>query len=596
MNITKRFKMSMATWERWGFGPQAIQDSTDALMLNPSVLYADLGMHFSPLQTMYYSGDTHALCSTHPSSSQQEISSHYCPSCFNIANTEDSRCPSCFECPVCGSALTTTTAADNYFLCCTHCPWDSLGVGLCGESSKDLASSLSKLLGAPSRSDRVGEASGPQSLAERAHELRSIQASTFSSLVAHFSSSQSLESTQLPDRRNGRDKASWQPSDADALVAAAVARPVPNPIHASPLYATQALREEASPVPAGATLEGGSANTTTGSGMESGSRHLEVSLAQRLANGDPALQHRPELSMMPRRRALLQRRERRGVLDVKAGRPGILVKPNINPLEGDTSSQYLSNKKGEWWKKMKSAVQYVPRVVLSGPPPSSSDLARGAAVLKLRVDNPRHFKVSVWLAVEGQGGRLPHSVEDREAAGASPLSPSPTCSSLSHQLGVRIDFCPLTISTPLACGRHGEQQAQSPVGEKEEPQGSLCDGAASSSQPSTIGWLTELKLSSLSRESLMGGGRASPGIALEAAEDFLIGDSIGSSVVAAAAVKTEDGPAPVQSGPPPQPSLNGIVDRVHKDRAWVQVPLETTTPSASGVASVAFSLVVLEVT
>jgi len=42
-----------------------------------------------------------------------------------------------------------------------------------------------------------------------------------------------------------------------------------------------------------------------------------------------------------------------------AGRPGILIKPKVNPLEGDTSLRYGH---GQWWKKDSSAIHGVPRV------------------------------------------------------------------------------------------------------------------------------------------------------------------------------------------------------------------------------------------
>jgi len=50
------------------------------------------------------------------------------------------------------------------------------------------------------------------------------------------------------------------------------------------------------------------------------------------------------------------------------------VMPKVNPLEGDSSSTFKS-KKSEWWRKMKSASQFVPRVTIARLP-SSEDLAK----------------------------------------------------------------------------------------------------------------------------------------------------------------------------------------------------------------------------
>lgn len=50
---------------------------------------------------------------------------------------------------------------------------------------------------------------------------------------------------------------------------------------------------------------------------------------------------------------------RRCRAELSAGRTGILVKPKLNPLEGDTS---LRAGHGQWWKKDSSAIHVVPRV------------------------------------------------------------------------------------------------------------------------------------------------------------------------------------------------------------------------------------------
>lgn len=50
------------------------------------------------------------------------------------------------------------------------------------------------------------------------------------------------------------------------------------------------------------------------------------------------------------------------------------VMPKVNPLEGDSSSTFKS-KKSEWWRKMKSASQFVPRVSIARLP-SAEDLAK----------------------------------------------------------------------------------------------------------------------------------------------------------------------------------------------------------------------------
>ena len=65
-----------------------------------------------------------------------------------------------------------------------------------------------------------------------------------------------------------------------------------------------------------------------------------------------------------------------------AGRTGILIKPKLNPLEGDSS---LRAGHGQWWKKDSSAVHVVPRVQVCRYGVDPAD--RTCAVL-LQVKNP----------------------------------------------------------------------------------------------------------------------------------------------------------------------------------------------------------------
>ena len=110
---------------------------------------------------------------------------------------------------------------------------------------------------------------------------------------------------------------------------------------------------------------------------------------------------------------------RRSVADVRNGRPGILVMPKISPLEGDTSSS-LKSKKGEWWQKMKSASQFVPRVTIAH---LSSDL------LRIRVSNPRHNRLNVWIGPGKQDLSSDHLI-----CQALPLASVPLRAS-SHGIG-----------------------------------------------------------------------------------------------------------------------------------------------------------------
>jgi hypothetical protein len=53
--------------------------------------------------------------------------------------------------------------------------------------------------------------------------------------------------------------------------------------------------------------------------------------------------------------ALRAKKSRRCRAELAAGRPGILVKPKPNPLEGDSS---LRSGHGQWWKKVSPSYHY----------------------------------------------------------------------------------------------------------------------------------------------------------------------------------------------------------------------------------------------
>jgi hypothetical protein len=73
---------------------------------------------------------------------------------------------------------------------------------------------------------------------------------------------------------------------------------------------------------------------------------------------------------------LRARKSRRCRAELAEGRPGILVKPKLNPLEGDTS---LRSGHGQWWKKDSSAIHVVPLVTV---------VKRVGGTFLLKVTNP----------------------------------------------------------------------------------------------------------------------------------------------------------------------------------------------------------------
>jgi len=67
-------------------------------------------------------------------------------------------------------------------------------------------------------------------------------------------------------------------------------------------------------------------------------------------------------NLLPHAIPLRPRKSRRCRAELAENRPGILLKPKLNPLEGDSS---LRTGHGQWWKKDSSAIEVLPRVRVS---------------------------------------------------------------------------------------------------------------------------------------------------------------------------------------------------------------------------------------
>lgn len=267
-------------WEQWSYDIAGGARRKESLNTSPSVLFCD-SIHgiWAPLQCFYWSGDSYGLVSTHPASSTYEISSSYCPGCFEIASREDGRCTTCMDCPVCNSTLNSTCGLDGLFYwSCSHCPWDSTEV-LTANSSQNLAASLDRLV----------------------LESNKETDDTLALLKAYYSEPQTTpRSRSTPSASDDAVRsASWQPADADELVARKAAERSVHPSAFSPLEGFGGARWAAR-----------------------GSAAADVFAVTAKAEAKEAA--RTKL-LLPKRRPLVARKERRSVMDVRGGKPGILV-------------------------------------------------------------------------------------------------------------------------------------------------------------------------------------------------------------------------------------------------------------------------------
>jgi len=101
-------------------------------------------------------------------------------------------------------------------------------------------------------------------------------------------------------------------------------------------------------------------------------------------------------TLLPLSIPLRSRKSRRCRAELAESRPGILVKPKLNPLEGDSS---LRTGHGQWWKKDSSAIEVLPRVRVSI---DASDGSRHAFLIK--VSNPTLGNIRLRLSPSNYSG------------------------------------------------------------------------------------------------------------------------------------------------------------------------------------------------
>jgi hypothetical protein len=117
--------------------------------------------------------------------------------------------------------------------------------------------------------------------------------------------------------------------------------------------------------------------------------------------------------LMPLLIPLRLRTSRRCRMELNEGRPGILLKPKLNPLEGDSS---LRTGQGQWYKKDCSAIAIIPRVdivkyhkkTISESASSSSSLSPDTVIVFLiKVSNPTLGTVRLRFTASSYCGETP---------------------------------------------------------------------------------------------------------------------------------------------------------------------------------------------
>ena len=353
------------------------------------VVMADYQGWWAPITHLFYSNASRSLVSAHPESSLEEVESFYCSHCLNyFAEAEAAasyhRCPQCFDCPQCKSALvimpvaadegeeeksgeTYSYGGSGYAFRCGYCRWSSSEtLGLVEAKPEDLAKRLMEAKASPQDARFRSLVSQLRQRAVEVARDRQFRGRRF----IHMSG------VEGGGGRGGGGGQRWHLEDLEkkeaeqAAQTTEVAQDVKRTADLYNIIEQEEEKDKGNGSDSNSRI--GSCNSTYRSHSLSAEEHDSVppslpsltslnSITTAEQRQHACIFHQPSStsSLIPVRRLLSCKRSRRCRVDVEKGRPGILLKPKVNPLEGDSS---LRSHVGKWWQKDTSAVHVLPFV------------------------------------------------------------------------------------------------------------------------------------------------------------------------------------------------------------------------------------------
>ena len=347
-----------------------------------AVVYIDHAHHLTPLTLTYHATASRHLTSGRsdviPPSTSVEIDSAYCPRCFTYCDAASAStggvCKKdsggCKDCPVCFSPVTlsidknintTTHDNDSQLICtykCGNCQWSSIECGVTSNADKLLEYPTDK---EDSAKEKELEKQRSIAIVEISKQLEVCYQQTidkknkggdelFNSISKMWAQREQEEqrrkrmiigtSSLSTKGTHSSSSSSWSMETLEKSL-------LEKKKELDSLYI--AVEERSNPV------------KDYDDKMDESIIPKDIPTAQQVAAQmiltTKTPQSRSDLFPLPvPYRARVSRRCR---AELAAGRTGILVKPKLNPLEGDTS---LRAGHGQWWKKDSSAVHVVPRV------------------------------------------------------------------------------------------------------------------------------------------------------------------------------------------------------------------------------------------
>jgi hypothetical protein len=382
------------------------------------VLYVDHAGHPSPLSECYHATASRRLASSvhrYPASTTYaELESAYCPHCLAChdgpAASRSPHCsrPTCQVCPVCLSATSIVTGRQEktqesgnvevddeeappllVHYKCGNCEWTSLECDLFvpighssledeeGEGSRPAASGVDRLQLARAAEDLVQTLNASRQSYLRGIEQHCAKASKHWEGVRRSSTggagmSRPRGSGPWQQQQHPRRERTLRQDPSDPIEGWSVSA-LESKLQAKKeeIWGAQNRDKAQESFVERVALSDGPDLALDDLTIDDSLKDLSVVAfqLQALHNGLGAgTGSPPQQSQFIRRKDLLPlpiklrpRKSRRCRAELREGRAGILLKPRLNPLEGDSS---LRSGHGQWWKKDSSAIHVIPSVTV----------------------------------------------------------------------------------------------------------------------------------------------------------------------------------------------------------------------------------------
>lgn len=366
-----------------------------------AVLYIDHARHLSPLTLTYHATASRQLTSGRsdiiPPSTSVEVETAYCPRCLTFcdaasASTSLGVCQKdtggCKDCPLCFSPVSVSidrqSSDDTHLIChyiCGHCSWSSNDCGVTVSADKLLEYSNNDNMD-ENEAEKQRMAAIPEITKElencfqqKVSERNQKGDALFQSIGDMWSKREQDEerrkrmmigSTIINDDKKKDKSTSW------SLVA----------LEDSLVEKKRDLESLYLGADKGKGVDATESSPSGEDKMQTKNQLLPTSKQVAAQMSLTIWEPRNQKDLLPLPVHYRTRVSRRCRAEQAAGRTGILVKPKLNPLEGDTS---LRAGHGQWFKKDSSAIHVVPRVQLCkyGTDPTS-----GKVAVLLKVKNP----------------------------------------------------------------------------------------------------------------------------------------------------------------------------------------------------------------